>query len=70
MTTIERSLLGLIEYRTMARTSKAIVYYNVALINRVKKDDVSYKKYLNLAKEISHDEIERRLKVDPRFNPA
>jgi hypothetical protein len=69
MTTIERSLLGLIEYKTMARVSQAIVYYNVALINRSKKDDVACGKYLSLAKETSHTEIERRLKVDPRFSP-
>lgn len=68
MAAIERSLLALVEYDTnLADTSKAIVFYNVALINRCKKDEPNYKKYLELAKETSRNQIERRLKVDPRF---
>jgi len=67
MATIERALLGLVEYKKVARASKAVVYYNVALINGVKKDGAAYKKYLQMAKDISAEEIERRLKVDPRF---
>lgn len=53
----------------MAKNSVAVVYYNLALINRLKKDDVAYKKYLTLAKDTAHGEIERRLKVDPRLAP-
>lgn len=69
MAGIERALLGLIEYHKMARASKAVVCYNVALIKRAKRDDVAYREYLNLAKETARDEIERRLKVDRRFIP-
>ena len=69
MGTIERALLALVEYRKVADISKAIVFYNVALISRTKKDDSAYKKYLALSKETAPNEIDRRLKVDPRFGP-
>jgi hypothetical protein len=65
---IENALQTLIEYNQQIRqTSKAIVYYNLALINRAKKDDLAFKKYLQLAKDTSPEEIERRLKFDRRF---
>jgi hypothetical protein len=64
---IERALLGLIEYQGMAYASKAIVYYNVALINKFKNDDVNSQKYLGLAIKTDSSEIKQRLKVDPRF---
>jgi len=67
MILIERALSRLIEYAHVAQTSKAVVYYNLALINRAKKDQGAYTKYLQLAKKTSRDEIDRRLKVDPRF---
>jgi hypothetical protein len=70
MGTIERALLSLVEYHGMARTSQAVVYYNVALINRVKKNEAECEKYLQLARSVSKDEIQRRLKVDPRLKKS
>ncbi len=65
---IERVLEGLLAYNPqIAESSIAIVYYNLALISLTKKDKVANQKYLQLAKDISHDEIDRRLKVDKRF---
>ena len=68
MQLIESALLALIEYNQhIEQASKAVVYYNIALINRVKKDDAAYKKYLQLAKDSSAEEIGRRLNLDQRF---
>jgi hypothetical protein len=68
MQLIESALLALIGYNQhIAQDSKAVVYYNIALINRAKKDDAAYKKCLQLAKDTSADEIERRLKLDQRL---
>lgn len=65
---IEKVLSALPEYNTkLPSASKAIVYYNIALINRFKGDEVNYGRYLRLAKETSRGIIERRLKIDPRF---
>ena len=65
---IEKVLAALPEYNTkLPSASKAIVYYNIALINRFKGDEVNYGKYLRLAKETSRGIIQRRLKIDPRF---
>ena len=65
---IERVLAGLLEYNPrIAKESIAIIYYNLALINRAKKDEVASQKFLQLAREISSNEVGRRLKVDIRF---
>jgi len=65
---IERVLAGLLDYNPkIAKASIAIVYYNLALINRAKKDEIASQKFLQLAKEISSNEVDRRLKVDKRF---
>lgn len=64
---IQRALLSLPKYVSMAEVSRAIVYYNVALIRLRRNDSAACVKYLDLARETSSQEIERRLKVDPRF---
>jgi len=65
---IERVLAGLLDYNPeIAKASIAIVYYNLALISLAKKDKVANQKYIQLAKDISPAEINRRLKVDKRF---
>jgi len=65
---IERVLEGLLTYNPqIANSSIAIVYYNLALISLTKNDKVASQKYLQLAKDISSTEIDRRLKVDKRF---
>ncbi len=67
-TAIERVLAGLLNYNPrIAKPSIAIVYYNLALINRAKKDEIASQKFLQLAKEISPNEVDRRLKVDNRL---
>ncbi len=65
---IERALIALVDYAKIVDNSRAVVYYNIALISRAKKDEPAYKKYLALAKETSPKEVTRRLKVDPRFS--
>jgi hypothetical protein len=71
MEMIEHALLALTEYdKDFARASIAIVYYNVALINRAKSNEAECEKYLQLAKDTSDDEIQRRLKVDPRLRKS
>ena len=65
---IEKLLLALVEFHSMAPNSKAIVLYNVALINNFRNDEAACKKYLDLAQRTSSYEIRQRLKVDPRFN--
>ncbi|SRR6266568_989112 len=65
---IERVLAGLLDYNPrIAKASIAIVNYNLALINRAKKDETASQKFLQLAREISPNEVDRRLKVDKRF---
>jgi len=70
MARIERTLLALLEYKRMVKASRAIVYYNLALISRTKKDVPGSKKYLQDAKNTSKDSVERRLKIDPRFSDS
>jgi hypothetical protein len=68
---IERVLAGLLGYNPrVAKSSIAIIYYNLALINRAKKDKVAAQKFLQLAKDISPTEVDRRLRVDTRFYGA
>jgi hypothetical protein len=66
---IERVLAGLLGYNPrVAKSSIAIIYYNLALINRAKKDKVAAQKFLQLAKDISPTEVDRCLRVDTRFS--
>jgi len=67
MAAIERILLTMIDYPGMARSSKGIVYYNLALISHAKKDEAACRGYLDLARKTSPAEIEFRLKVDKRL---
>lgn len=64
----ERVLLSLVEYSSMAVASRAIVYYNLALIARARKNAESVNRYLDLAKNDCPIDIEKRLRVDPRFS--
>jgi len=68
MASIERALMAVADCANIEKNSKAIVYYNVALIYRARKDDAGCKKYLALAKKTSQEEVTWRLKVDPRFS--
>lgn len=59
-------LFHLVDFHDMASSSKAIVHYNIA---RIKKSlDDNYEEQLNIAKEMSKDEIATRFKRDPIFN--
>lgn len=66
---IEQVLLSLVDFRgdVLQRASKAAVYYNLAIISQAQNNELDVKKYLRLARDASKDEVESRLKFDPRL---
>jgi hypothetical protein len=64
---IERALLALTEYASLAESSKAVVFYNVARINEAKPDKDSHKRYMDLAMKTSPRLIKTRMDLEARF---
>lgn len=60
----KKVLIDLVEYANMAKSSKGIVYYNIARIAKAQENDQEAKEFLEKAKKIVPKLIDKRINLD------
>jgi len=66
---IKNVLLNLLEYnKGVLKTSKGIIYLNIAKIEKAQGNEVKFKEYMERANDIIPELIEKRKKIDSMLN--